>query len=197
MPRHRIDRIQHDIIGGQCGNPPQRGLLLAEPFLFLLLLHLRVNNADAQDDAIAAAHSGDLHVDIHRRSGVNQAIACRKHALRVQFPEHVFPREDLQEALPVVLIDARHRIASGRGEEIDAFSLFLQFLPADLGGVFRVFIGIQINDVNIIIVGREGSGDVRVGCTLIRRRDRKHGKSDRIASGDGTLGEDTRKGMGA
>ena len=114
----RIDHIKHNVVRGKRSNPAQRYLFLSQFFLFFQLFHLRVNDTDAEDQTVSAMHPGDLHIDIHRGSRINQAVGSCEHSLFLNIPEDPLFREQSQEGFPILLIYAGHCVAPCRFEEI-------------------------------------------------------------------------------
>ena len=155
-----------------------------------------VNDAYTKDEAISAMHPCDLHIDIQRRSRINQTVGSCENSLPVDIPQHVLLCEQCQERSPVLLVDARHRIAPCRFKEISAMPHNRQFFIANLRGVFNIIIRVHINHEDVIVVSRERLGDLCVGrALLVRRGDGEHGKRNRHAACDRVYADPARKSM--
>ena len=85
---------------------------------------MRVNNADTENDTIAALHSGNLHIDIHRRPGINETVRRCEHSLRIQIPQNVLLCKQSKKRLPVLLVDTDQRITPCGFKEIFSMSLY-------------------------------------------------------------------------
>ena len=163
-------------------------------FIFFLLLHLGINDAYTQDDTVAA-HSGYLHINIHRRPCIDQPVCSCENTLLVQFPENIFPGKTFQERFPVLFIYTGHGIASCGCKEILAMPFYRQFFNTDLRRVFNKIVSIQINHKKIIIVCRKSSRNLSKGCAFIRFLNGEHGNRNRNAARDSISMDAPGKGM--
>ena len=162
--RHRVDGVNGEEIAGQSADAGIGDELLLGPLHGVLIAHLGVHVADADDDvAVIVLHPGDLHIGIPRLAVIELPIGDRISPMLVQGPEDDVPLEALQEHDLVVAVDQRLRLLAADVEEILAPPLDGQGVVVGVAAVFDEVVGLQINVVEVIVVRRQRLGDVGIG----------------------------------
>ena len=151
--RIRIDRIDADIIAGQGIDARIGDLLGLQPGHLLLLPHLRIHVADADDDMPSVRrHAHGLHTDVDRILSHQLAIAQRKGAPLVQRAQDVLLGKGLEKILSVFLIDEHLRIFCAGAEEVGSAPLHRQVFTAGIRCVFDEFLGFKVDIIEVHVV---------------------------------------------
>ena len=119
-----VHRIDADIVAGQRVDARIGDLFGLQAGNFLLLPHLGIHIADADDDmASVRLHAHGLHVDIDRLFPCDQAIGQRKGAVLIQRAQDVLLGKGLDKVIPVLFVDEQLGVFRAGVEEVGAAAL--------------------------------------------------------------------------